>query len=99
VCQDDLPIVNRQGVPIGLERALDVAAARREAAANLERTQRNIEIIGSDPVTRHGFTQVPQRDPHQHDLPVGAKLAYDMLLKYYWSNNAVFPGSRNWPKK
>ena len=62
--------------------------------ANLEHTKRNIEIIGADPVTRHGFTQVPNVILINKDLSVGAKLAYAMLLKYYWSNNAVFPGQQ-----
>ena len=59
---------------------------------NLEHAKRNIEIIGADPVTRHGFTQVPNVILTNKDLSVGAKLAYAMLLKYYWANNAVFPG-------
>jgi hypothetical protein len=62
--------------------------------AQLENTRRNIEIIGADPVTRHGFTQVPNVILTNKDLSVGAKLAYAMLLKYYWSNNAVFPGQQ-----
>jgi hypothetical protein len=54
--------------------------------------QRNIEIIGADPVTRHGFTQVPNFMLTKKDLSVGAKLAYAMLLKYAWNNDACFPG-------
>ena len=61
---------------------------------NLENTKRNIELIGADPVTRHGFTQVPNVILTDKELSVGAKLAYAMLLKYYWSNNAVFPGQQ-----
>ena len=53
---------------------------------------RNIEIIGADPVTRHGFTQVPNFILTKKDLSVGAKLAYAMLLKYTWHNDACFPG-------
>jgi hypothetical protein len=37
---------------------------------------RNIEIIGADPVTRHCFTQVPNFILTKKDLSVGAKLAY-----------------------
>ena len=62
--------------------------------AQLENTKRNMEVIGADPVTRHGFTQVPNVILTNKDLSVGAKLAYAMLLKYYWSNNAVFPGQQ-----
>jgi hypothetical protein len=53
---------------------------------------RNIEIIGADPVTRHGFTQVPNFILTKQDLSVGAKLSYAMLLKYAWDNDACFPG-------
>jgi hypothetical protein len=61
---------------------------------HLENTKRNIELIGADPVTRHGFTQVPNVILTNKELSVGAKLAYAMLLKYYWSNNEVFPGQQ-----
>ncbi len=37
---------------------------------------RNIEIVGADPVTRHGFTQVPNVILADNRLSVGAKLAY-----------------------
>ena len=53
---------------------------------------RNIEIVGADPVTRHGFTQVPNFILTKPDLSVGAKLAYAMLLKYAWQHDACFPG-------
>ena len=54
--------------------------------------ERNIEIIGADPVTRHGFTQVPNFILTKKDASVGAKLAYAMLLKYAWGDDACFPG-------
>jgi hypothetical protein len=54
--------------------------------------ERNIEIVGADPVTRHGFTQVPNFILTKKDLSVGAKLAYAMLLKYAWDDEACFPG-------
>ena len=53
---------------------------------------RNIELVGADPVTRHGFTQVPNFILTKADLSVGAKLAYAMLLKYAWGDDACFPG-------
>ena len=55
---------------------------------------RNIEIIGADPVTRHGFTQVPNFILTNKELSVGAKLAYAMLLKYAWTDDACFPGQQ-----
>jgi hypothetical protein len=54
--------------------------------------ERNIELIGADPVTRQGFTQVPNFILTKKDISVGAKLAYAMLLKYAWGNDACFPG-------
>src|SRR6202158_6557309 len=54
--------------------------------------ERNIEIVGADPITRHGFTQVPNFILTKKDVSVGAKLAYAMLLKYAWGDDACFPG-------
>src|SRR6266852_6317676 len=53
---------------------------------------RNIEIIGADLATRHGFTQVPNFILTKKDISVGAKLAYAMLLIYAWGDDACFPG-------
>ena len=55
---------------------------------------RNMEIVGADPVTLHGFTQVPNIILIDKALSVGAKLTYAMLLKYAWSHNACFPGQQ-----
>ena len=54
--------------------------------------ERNIEIVGADPATRYGFTQVPNFVLTKKELSVGAKLAYAMLLKYAWGDDACFPG-------
>ena len=61
-------------------------------AGRISQIARNIEIVGADPVTRHGFTQVPNFILTKKDISVGAKLAYAMLLKYAWGDNACFPG-------
>lgn len=61
-------------------------------AGRVAEIARNIEIVGADPVTRHGFTQVPNFILTKKELSVGAKLAYAMLLKYAWADNACFPG-------
>src|SRR5438477_2585685 len=53
---------------------------------------RNIEIVGADLATRHGFTQVPNFILTKEGVSVGAKLAYAMLLKYAWGDDACFPG-------
>lgn len=61
-------------------------------AQHIAETVRNIEIVGADPVTLHGFTQVPNYILTKPELSVGAKLAYAMLLKYAWTDNACYPG-------
>ena len=59
---------------------------------------RNIEIVGADPITQHGFTQVPNVILTNNDLSVGAKLTYAMLLHYAWQNNSCFPGQERLAK-
>ena len=54
--------------------------------------KRNIKIIGADPATAGGFTQVPNFILTSKKVGVGAKLAYSMLLKYAWDHEACFPG-------
>ena len=54
--------------------------------------ERNIELVGADPATRHGFTQVPNFILTKDDISVGAKLSYAMLLKYAWYDDGCFPG-------
>ena len=58
----------------------------------LKGRDRNIEIVGADLATRHGFTQVPNFILTNAHISVGAKLAYAMLLKYAWQDEACFPG-------
>jgi hypothetical protein len=60
--------------------------------SNLQTIKRNIEIVGADPATRYGFTQVPNFVLTNKDLTVGGKLTYAMLLKYAWTDDACFPG-------
>lgn len=63
-------------------------------AAQISQTARNMEIVGADPVTRHGFTQVPNVILTNKDLSIGAKLVYAMLLKYAWQDDYCFPGQQ-----
>lgn len=63
-------------------------------AQRLTQVARNIEIVGADPVTRHGFTQVPNFLLTNKAISVGGKLAYAMLLKYAWADDACFPGQQ-----
>lgn len=54
--------------------------------------EKNIELDTLDPVTRGGFTQVPNfilRDPK---LSIGAKVTYAMFMSYAWHNDSCFPG-------
>ena len=63
-------------------------------AGHLQNIERNIEIVGADLVTLHGFTQVPNFILTNKDLTVGARLYYAMLLKYAHENNYCFPGQQ-----
>jgi len=61
-------------------------------AGRLNEIARNIEIVGADPATRFGFTQVPNFLLKSDSISAGAKLAYAMLLHYAWQNDFCFPG-------
>ena len=54
--------------------------------------EHNIQLDTLDPVTRHGFTQVPNFILKDPTLSVGAKLTYAMFLSYAWHNDSCFPG-------
>ena len=69
-------------------------AGMQHIGDSLEKTKRNIEILGEDLVTRHGFTQVPNFILTNKDLSVGAKLYYAMLLKYAREKDYCFPGQQ-----
>src|SRR5579864_9552227 len=45
-----------------------------------------------DPVSRGGFTQVPNFILKEPNLSMGAKLSYAMFLSYAWHNDSCFPG-------
>ncbi len=53
---------------------------------------RNIKIIGADPLTQRGFTQIPNVILKSNNLTGGAKLAYTMLLTYAMGDDECFPG-------
>jgi len=63
-----------------------------QIANRIAEIARNIEIVGADPVTLHGFTMVPNAILTSPAVSVGAKLGYAMLLKYAWGDGACFPG-------
>src|SRR5437762_3908867 len=52
----------------------------------------NIVLEGFDPVSRGGFTQVPNFVFNDKTLSFAAKVVYGKLLSYAWDHNRVFPG-------
>lgn len=52
----------------------------------------NIRLDTLDPVSRFGFTQVPNFILRDARLSVGAKVTYAMFLSYAWHNDLCFPG-------
>jgi hypothetical protein len=57
----------------------------------LEKYQ-NIVLKGFDPVSAHGFTQVPNCLLQAQNLSLNAKVVYSQLLHYAWTNNYCYPG-------
>ena len=55
-------------------------------------SERNISLDGFDPVTRGGFTQIPNFILTDDSLGLGAKVVYAMFLHYAWNNDCCFPG-------
>ena len=60
--------------------------------SNLQKIDQNIKLNTADPVSKHGFTQVPNFILRNPELSVGAKVVYAMFLSYAWHNNSCFPG-------
>ncbi|MBM3880184.1 MAG: helix-turn-helix domain-containing protein [Verrucomicrobia bacterium] len=54
--------------------------------------EQNIHLDTADPVSRGGFTQVPNFILKDPELSIGAKVAYAMFLSYAWHNDSCFPG-------
>lgn len=52
----------------------------------------NIKIIGADPLTQRGFTQVPNVILKSKEISAGGKLAYAMLLSFAMGDDQCFPG-------
>ena len=51
-----------------------------------------IVLHAADPITRYGFTQVPNVILKNASLSFGAKVAYAMFLSYAWQKASAFPG-------
>ncbi len=58
----------------------------------LETIEQNMRIDSTDPVARHGFTQIPNFILRNPDVSSAAKTVYSLLLSYAWGNNCCFPG-------
>jgi hypothetical protein len=54
--------------------------------------RQNIVLLGFDPVSAGGFTQVPNILLNEAAVSSNAKVVYSKLLSYAWNNNMVFPG-------
>jgi len=63
----------------------------RAKAKELNR-QNTIRIVGADPATAKGFTQVPNFILENANLSIGAKITYAMMLRYAWSDDHCYPG-------
>ena len=63
-----------------------------DGLAHIGARLRNIEIISDDPVTRRGFTQVPNFLFDIKELTFGARIVYAKFLQYAWHNDYCFPG-------
>ena len=60
----------------------------------LEKIERNIELVTNDPVALHGFTQVPNFLFKNSGLTMGAIVVYAKFLSYAWHNDFCFPGQQ-----
>lgn len=54
--------------------------------------ERTIELDTLDPITRSGFTQVPNFILTDDRLTLGARITYAMFLHYAWHKDSCFPG-------
>ena len=72
-----------------MESISDLAKFKSKELKDRENT---IRIVGADPMSQRGFTQVPNFILMNDKLNVGAKITYAMLLKYAWYDDHCFPG-------
>ena len=70
----------------------------REKAQELKQRENTIRIIGADPMSKRGFTQVPNFILQNDKLSIGAKLTHAMMLKYAWYDDHCFPGQKTLAK-
>ena len=51
----------------------------------------NIKLMGFDPITAGGFTQIPNVTLNDPTLEFGEKLVYAQFLQYAWHHDYCFP--------
>src|SRR5437868_5740867 len=61
-------------------------------SGHLEKIEQNMKLNTADPISRYGFTQLPNFILRNPELSANAKTAYSLLLSYAWHNNLCFPG-------
>lgn len=64
----------------------------KHKSRELRERENTIRIVGADPMSQRGFTQVPNFILMNDKLNIGAKITYAMLLKYAWCDDHCFPG-------
>lgn len=72
----------------------DISVLAAAKAQELEDRKNTIRIIGADPMSKRGFTQVPNFILENDELTVGAKLTYAMMLRYAWDKDHCYPGQQ-----
>ena len=72
--------------------SVDYTGVMEHIAKHVEAIERNIKLKGADPITQHGFTQMPNVVLRNPNISVGAKVVYTMFLSYAWGNDSCFPG-------
>ena len=70
----------------------------KHKSLELKERENTIRIIGADPMSKRGFTQVPNFILQNDKLSIGAKLTYAMMLKYAWYDDHCFPGQKTLAK-
>jgi len=66
----------------------------RLKSKELKSRENTIRVVGADPMSKRGFTQVPNFILENEKLSTGAKLTYAMMLRYAWSDGQCFPGQK-----
>jgi hypothetical protein len=66
----------------------------RHKSQELKDRENTIRVVGADPMSKRGFTQVPNFILENDALSTGAKLTYAMMLRYAWGDGSCYPGQK-----